>query len=143
MDDLRLSSAQAFGPFPKASASAGAAFADVLASVTLPPAQLEAALRAPATGASRAAADAADAADAPALRTLARRLDEFERTRVEAAQLPERIATSHANGASGPEVALAMHRQARLMAAYNIDVMWAARIVGATAGGLRQLITAA
>ena len=140
MDDLRLSSAQAFGPFPKASASAGAAFADVLASVTLPPAQLEAALRAPATGASRAAADAADA---PALRTLARRLDEFERTRVEAAQLPERIATSHANGASGPEVALAMHRQARLMAAYNIDVMWAARIVGATAGGLRQLITAA
>jgi hypothetical protein len=136
VDDLSVSSLQAFGLPLRADLSAGAAFADALASVSAPPVKPGAALRAPVSGASRVA-------DSPALRTLARRLDEIERKRVEAAALPERIARSYADGASGPEVALAMHRQARLMAAYNIDVMWAARVIGSTAGGLRQLITAA
>lgn len=136
MDDRSVSSLQAFGLPLHADPSAGAAFADALASVSAPPVKLGAALRAPVSGAS-------GVADSPALRTLARRLDEIERKRVEAAALPERIARSYADGASGPEVALAMHRQARLMAAYNIDVMWAARVIGSTAGGLRQLITAA
>ncbi len=136
MDDLSVSSLQAFGLPAHVDPSEGAVFADVLASVAAPPAKLGAALRASVSGPS-------SVADSPALRTLARRLDEIERTRVEAAALPERIARSHADGASGPEVALAMHRQARRMAAYNIDVMWAARVIGSTANGLRQLISAA
>jgi hypothetical protein len=136
VDDLSVSSLQAFGLPPHVDPSAGAAFAQALASVATSPVKLGAALRAPASGVT-------SVADSPALRSLARRLDEIERKRVEAAALPERIARSYVDGTSGPEVALAMHRQARLMAAYNIDVMWAARVIGATAGGLRQLITAA
>jgi hypothetical protein len=139
VDDLKLSSAQAFEPLSNADVSAGAGFARTLASVAAP-APLRAALHARAFG---VAGTSGAATDAPALRNLARRLDEIERRRIEAAALPERIARSYAGGASGPEVALAMHRQARLMAAYNLDVMWAARIVGASAGGLRQLIAAA
>jgi hypothetical protein len=136
VDDLSVSSLQILAQPPHVDSFAGAAFADVLASVAAPPVKPGAALRAPVSGAS-------GVADSSALRTLARRLDEIERKRVEAAALPERIARSYADGASGPEVALAMHRQARLTAAYNIDVMWAARVIGSTAGGLRQLITAA
>jgi hypothetical protein len=136
VDDFSVSSLQAFRLPAHVDPSEGAAFADALASVAVPPVKLGAALGAPVSGIT-------GVADSPALRTLARRLDEIERTRVEAAALPERIAQSYADGVSGPEVALAMHRQARLMAAYNIDVMWAARVIGSTAGGLRQLITAA
>jgi hypothetical protein len=139
VDDLNVSSLQAFGAFglpAHVDPSEGAAFADAMASVAVPPVNLGAALGAPVSGTS-------GVADSPALRTLARRLDEIERKRVEAAALPDRIARSYADGASGPEVTLAMHRQARLMAAYNIDVMWAARVIGSTASGLKQLITAA
>ncbi len=115
MDDLKISLPRA----PRSSAdvglSTGAAFADALAAID----------------------------DAPALRMLMRGLDAIERGRAEAAALPERVTLAHSRGAPSADVVLAMHRQARLMASYQIDVMWAARVVGATAAGLRQLITAA
>ncbi|MEA3121117.1 MAG: hypothetical protein QOH33_658 [Paraburkholderia sp.] len=139
MDDLSISSLEAIALHPHVDTSAGAAFAHALSSAVPPPV----APGAPAATLSEPVSGASGIVDSPALRTLARRLDEIERTRIEAAALPGRIARSHADGASGPEVALAMHRQARLLAAYNIDVMWAARVIGSTAGGLRQLITAA
>ncbi|PMS37872.1 hypothetical protein B0G57_101472 [Trinickia symbiotica] len=115
MDHLRVFSPPLSGTSADAGVLAGAAFADALTSID----------------------------EAPALRMLVRRLDEIERGRRRAAELPGQIAHAHAHGASGPEVVLAMHRQARLMAAYQIDVMCAARVVGATAAGLKQLVTAA
>ncbi|HTI19183.1 MAG TPA: hypothetical protein VL598_16150 [Trinickia sp.] len=144
MDDLKLSAAQRFLPATDASASAtgAAAFAHVLASVETPSAPLNA-VRVAAANASAASvrAGAQQArADVPVMAWLARGLDELEGKRVEAAGLPASIVQSHARGASGSAVVLAMHRQARIMAAYHMDVMWAAKVVGATAGGLKQLI---
>lgn len=78
----------------------------------------------------------------PTLDRLARHVEHIERTRVEASRLPERIAEAHANGAQASGIAVAMHRQARLMAAYNLDVLWTAKIVGTAAASLKQLIAA-
>ncbi|WP_206952679.1 hypothetical protein [Trinickia acidisoli] len=39
-------------------------------------------------------------------------------------------------------LAMTMHRQARAMASYNMSVMWGAKLVGMTAGALKQLTAA-
>jgi hypothetical protein len=36
-----------------------------------------------------------------------------------------------------------MHRHARAMASHNLGIMWGAKLVGVTAGALRQLLAAA
>ncbi|CAN7414237.1 hypothetical protein LJR230_002534 [Trinickia sp. LjRoot230] len=113
-------------------AAGGAAFAQLLASTAVPPTALETV--APSTPVASQAL--------PALRDLARRLDDIERNRIEATLLPGQIAHAHQSGVGGAAIALAMHRQARVTAAYNLDVLWSARLVGVAGAALKQLVTA-
>jgi hypothetical protein len=78
----------------------------------------------------------------PALGALARQLDALGRHRVEAQTLSAQVAGAWASGIDTPELAISMHRQARATASYNLGVMWGAKLVGLTAGALRQLVTA-
>ncbi|MGG1944059.1 hypothetical protein AB1286_04530 [Trinickia sp. NRRL B-1857] len=78
----------------------------------------------------------------PALGALARQLDTLGRHRVEAQTLSAQMAGAWASGIDTPELAISMHRQARATASYNMGVMWGAKLVGLTAGALRQLVTA-
>ncbi|MGN6652667.1 hypothetical protein [Trinickia sp.] len=75
-----------------------------------------------------------------ALGALARQLDEAGRRKVEAQRLSAELAGAWATGVDAPTLAVSMHRQARAMASYNLSVMWGAKVVGVTAGALRQLV---
>ncbi|CAB3649749.1 hypothetical protein [Trinickia soli] len=77
------------------------------------------------------------------LSALARQLDAVARHRVEAQARSEDIGAAWAARPDLPTLAANMHRQARAMASYNMSVMWSAKLVGVTAGALRQLATAA
>lgn len=77
-----------------------------------------------------------------ALGALARRLDEVGRHRVEAQALSDALAGAWASGVDVSALAVSMHRQARAMASYNLSVMWGAKLIGVTAGALRQLVSA-
>ena len=77
-----------------------------------------------------------------ALGALALQLDELGRQRVEAQSLSAELAGAWASGIDAPTLAVSMHRQARAMASYNLSVMWGAKLVGVTAGALRQLVAA-
>ena len=79
---------------------------------------------------------------APLLDRLAGHLEHIEHTRIEAGRLPGHVVEAHANGAGPSGIAISMHRQARLMAAYQLDVLWTAKIVGTTTTSLKQLIAA-
>lgn len=134
MDGLQSADFHAFhagapGPVGVASASDGAAFAHALAHAPLPRQTLH-------------TIEARTPGDRLALDRLAGHLETIERTRIEARRLPERIVQAHANGAGTADIALAMHRQARLMAAYQLDVLWTAKIVGAATASVKQLISA-
>lgn len=131
MDALHRSDFRAFpavGVVPATDAPAlareGAEFAQALAEAPL----AGASLRAP--------------AHSSGLDLLEGHLEHIARTRLEARQLPERIVKAHANGADTADIAIAMHRQARLMAAYQLDVLWTAKLVGTATASLKQLITA-
>jgi hypothetical protein len=76
------------------------------------------------------------------LGALARQLDEIGRHRLQAQTLAEQLAGEWSSGVDSPTLAVAMHRQARAMASYNASIMWGAKLVGVTAGALRQLVTA-
>ncbi|MGN6086318.1 hypothetical protein [Trinickia sp.] len=78
-----------------------------------------------------------------ALGALASRLDEVGRYRVQAQTLSAELAGAWAAGVDAPTLAVSMHRQARAMASYNLSIMWGAKLVGVTAGALRQLVAAA
>lgn len=78
-----------------------------------------------------------------AFKALARQLDEVGRHRVEAQALSDDLAGAWASGVDAPALGVSMHRQARAMASYNLSVMWGAKLVGVTAGALRQLVAAA
>lgn len=78
-----------------------------------------------------------------ALGMLARQLDEIGRHRVEARALSEQLAGAWASGVDAPTLAVSMHRHARAMASHNLGIMWGAKLVGVTAGALRQLLAAA
>lgn len=78
----------------------------------------------------------------PALGALARQLDELGRHRAQAQTLSAELAGAWAAGVDAPTLAVSMHRQARAMASYNLGVMWGAKLVGVTAGALRQLVAA-
>ncbi|NRO94434.1 hypothetical protein GWC77_00565 [Paraburkholderia sp. NMBU_R16] len=134
MDALHRSDFRAFpavGVVPAADAPAlareGAEFAQALAEAPLAGPSLRT-LRAP--------------AHSSALDRLEGHLEHIARTRIEVRQLPERIAKAHANGAGTAHIAIAMHRQARLMAAYQLDVLWTAKLVGTATASLKQLIAA-
>lgn len=114
---------------PAWSVPGGAAFAYALAHAPLPRQSLRA-LEPHAPSAS------------PLLEQLAVHIENVERTRIEGNRLPERIAEAHAAGVGSAGIAIAMHRQARLMAAYQLDVLWSAKIVGTAAASLKQLIAA-
>ena len=116
-------------PAMVAPSSEGAAFAHALAHAPLPPQSMRA-IESRAPGGSSA------------LARLAGHLENIERTRVEAGRLPAHIAEAHAAGAGTAGIAIAMHRQARLMAAYQLDVLWTAKIVGTATASLKQLIAA-
>lgn len=75
----------------------------------------------------------------PALDALARQLDDIGRQRLEAQRSSDRLAEAWASGADAETLAVTMHRQARAMAAYNIGVMMASKLVGVTTGALKQL----
>ncbi|RDU96942.1 hypothetical protein [Trinickia dinghuensis] len=77
-----------------------------------------------------------------ALAALARQLDEVGRHRMEARTLSAGLAGAWATGVDAPTLAVSMHRQAHAMASYNLNVMWGAKLVGVTAGALRQLVSA-
>ncbi|PMS20414.1 hypothetical protein C0Z18_10775 [Trinickia dabaoshanensis] len=77
-----------------------------------------------------------------AIGALARHLDGVGRQRMEAGMLSERLAGAWASDIDAPTLAVSMHRQARAMASYNMNVMWGAKLVGVTAGALRQLVSA-
>lgn len=132
MDNVALFRVRAIGQLENAGVSHGAAFANALASVS----------GQGVTSRMLSTGDSAAQENSPTLNPLARHLDEVERHRAEANSLPGRIARSHDSGMHGGDVAVAMHRQARLMAAYNLDVMWSAKLLGVTAGAIKQLITA-
>jgi hypothetical protein len=136
MDALHRSDFRAFpavGVVPATDAPAlgreGAEFAQALA-------------EAPLAGASLRALEPRAPAHSSALDRLEGHLEHIARTRIEARQLPERIVKAHANGAGTADIAIAMHRQARLMAAYQLDVLWTAKLVGTATASLKQLITA-
>ena len=76
---------------------------------------------------------------ASAFGALARQLDEIGRQRIEARALSAALAEGGAAGMNTETLAVTMHRQVRAMANYNMSVMWAAKLVGVTAGALRQL----
>jgi hypothetical protein len=76
------------------------------------------------------------------LGALARQLDEIARQRIEAQTLASDLAGAWATGIDPATLAIKMHRQARAMASYNMSVMWGAKLVGVTAGALRQLTAA-
>ena len=78
-----------------------------------------------------------------ALAALARHLDEVGRHRLQAQTLSAELAGAWAAGVDAPTLAVSMHRQARAMASYNLSIMWGAKLVGVTAGALRQLVAAA
>ena len=78
-----------------------------------------------------------------ALGALARHLDAVGRHRVQAQTLSAELAGAWAAGVDAPTLAVSMHRQARAMASYNLSIMWGAKLVGTTAGALRQLVAAA
>lgn len=78
-----------------------------------------------------------------ALAALARHLDEVGRHRLQAQTLSAELAGAWAAGVDAPALAVSMHRQARAMASYNLSIMWGAKLVGVTAGALRQLVAAA
>jgi hypothetical protein len=78
-----------------------------------------------------------------ALGALTRQLDELGRHRVQAQTLSDGVAGAWASGIDAPELAVSMHRQARAMASYTVSVMWGAKLIGVTAGALRQLVSAA
>lgn len=134
MNDLDIIRQQASAVTLHAKPSAGAAFAQVLAATTAPAAAM----------APRRVASAGIAANEPAgLRGLAHALDEMERSRVEANALAADVVGNSAVGTgSGAPVPVAMHRHARLMAAYTLDVMWSARLIGVAAGAIKQLVCA-
>lgn len=73
---------------------------------------------------------------------LARHLDEIGRRRVEVQSLSDELAGAWGSGMDVQKLAVTMHRQARALASYNINVMWSAKLVGVTAGALRQLVSA-
>jgi hypothetical protein len=76
------------------------------------------------------------------LGALARQLDELARHRIEAQALSGDLAGAWATGIDPAALAIKMHRHARAMASYNMSVMWGAKLVGVTAGALRQLTAA-
>ncbi len=76
------------------------------------------------------------------LAALARQLDEIGRRRLEVQSLSAELAGAWASSMDVQKLAVTMHRQARALASYNISVMWSAKLVGVTAGALRQLVTA-
>lgn len=130
LDSHAIAGVRAESASTTSSASDGAAFAHALTHAAAPPRALDALVtRAP--------------GDASVLDRLAVHLESIERKRVEAGLLPERVAQAHADGAGTAGLAVAMHRQARLMAAYNLDVLWTAKIVGTATASLKQLIAAA
>lgn len=96
----------------------------------------------PMTSLSRAPASPSGESES-ALGMLARQLDEVGRRRVEAQTLSDELAGAWATGLDAPTLAVSMHRQAHAMASYNLSVMWGAKLVGVTAGALRQLVAAA
>jgi hypothetical protein len=73
---------------------------------------------------------------------LARHLDQVGRHRLEAQTLSEQLARGWGSDVDPSVLAVSMHRQARALASYNISVMWGAKLVGVTAGALRQLVSA-
>ncbi|HTH76829.1 MAG TPA: hypothetical protein VL635_20775 [Trinickia sp.] len=74
-----------------------------------------------------------------ALDALARQLDDIGRQRLEAQRSSDALAGAWASGTDAQTLAVTMHRQARAMAAYNISVMAASKLVGVTTGALKQL----
>ncbi|HEX7682917.1 MAG TPA: hypothetical protein VF446_05170 [Trinickia sp.] len=76
-----------------------------------------------------------------AMQVLARQLDEIGRRRLESEQSSADLAQAWSTGMDAGTLALTMHRQVRAMANYNLGVMWSAKLVGVTAGALRQLAT--
>jgi hypothetical protein len=76
------------------------------------------------------------------LGALARQLDEVARHRLEAQGLSSDLAGALGSGMDSATLAIKMHRHARAMASYNMSVMWGAKLVGVTAGALRQLTAA-
>jgi hypothetical protein len=78
----------------------------------------------------------------PGVAALARHLDEIGRRRVEVQSLSDELSGAWGSGMDVQKLAVTMHRQARALASYNIDVMWSAKLVGVTAGALRQLVSA-
>lgn len=75
-------------------------------------------------------------------RALAQRLDEIGRQRLQAQSLSGELAGAWASGMDLPTLAMTMHRHARARASYNMSVMLSAKLVGVTAGALRQLTSA-
>lgn len=96
-----------------------------------------------APGANAASAAGESAGSTLSASALGRQLDILARHRVEAQALSDGIAGAWATRPDVSTLAVAMHRQARAMASYNISVMWGAKLVGVTAGAVRQLATAA
>lgn len=76
------------------------------------------------------------------LGALARQLDDLARHRIEARALSSDLAGALVSGMDSPTLAIKMHRHARAMASYNMSVMLGAKLVGVTAGALRQLTAA-
>lgn len=74
-----------------------------------------------------------------ALDALARQLDRIGRQRLAAQRSSDELAGAWASGTDAETLAVTMHRQARAMAAYNISVMAASKLVGVTTGALKQL----
>ncbi len=86
--------------------------------------------------------DVAASSRSSALGALARHLDDIGRHRVEAQMLSDDLAGAWASRMDVRTLAMTMHRQARAMASYNMSVMWGAKLVGMTAGALKQLTAA-
>ncbi len=78
---------------------------------------------------------------ASAMQVLARQLDEIGRRRLESQQSSAELARAWSTGMDAGTLAVTMHRQVRALANYNLGVMWCAKLVGVTAGALRQLAT--
>ena len=127
--DFRALHAGTLVPGNLAAVSDGGAFARALA-------------HAPLLSQSLRALEPRTAGETSTLDRLAGHLERIERARAEARRLPERVAAAYANGAGPSTIAISMHRQARLMAAYQLDVLWTAKIVGTTTASLKQLIAA-
>ncbi|PMS14106.1 hypothetical protein C0Z17_00770 [Trinickia caryophylli] len=120
----------------RASRAGGGAFADAMAVAVAPPMGFG-------PGAVPGSPVHTGTSRSPTLRALAQHLDDIERRRVEADTLRSRAVGAQAAGEGGHVVAALMYRQARALAAHNLDIMWSARVVGASAGALKQLLNAA